>query len=96
MIVEISTHLDLPDEVKSSIAARVFEDNNGALSLATKQRITARTKYFLVKWHHFWSAVNSGEVSVVKIDTSEQRADYLTKGLSRDTFEKIRKLVQGW
>jgi hypothetical protein len=96
MIVEVASQLKLLETVKSSIAARVFEDNNGALSLATKQKITARTKYFLVKWHHFWDAVNSGEVFIVKIDTKEQRADYLTKGLPRDTFEKIRKLVQGW
>jgi hypothetical protein len=96
MIVEISTLLALPKIMKASVSCRVFEDNNGALSLATKQRITSRTKYFLVKWHHFWSAVSSGEITVVKIDTTEQRADYLTKGLPRDTFEKIRKLVQGW
>jgi hypothetical protein len=96
MIVEISMTLSLPEPIKSSVSARVFEDNNGALSLATKQRITSRTKYFLVKWHHFWHAVNSGEIIIVKIDTKEQRADYLTKGLPRDTFEKIRKLVQGW
>ena len=25
-----------------------------------------------------------------------ERADYLTKGLTRENFERIRKLVQGW
>ena len=39
------------------IQARVFEDNQGALYLATNQRITDRTKYFHTKWHHFWSHV---------------------------------------
>jgi hypothetical protein len=35
-------------------------------------------------------------VDIQKICTTEQRADYLTKGLSRESFERIRKLVQGW
>jgi hypothetical protein len=96
MIVEIVSCLKLPHDLKATVSARVFEDNNGALLLATKQRVTARTKYFLVKWHHFWSFVSSGEIEIEKIDTAEQRADYLTKGLPRETFEKIRFLVQGW
>jgi hypothetical protein len=82
--------------MKATLSARVFEDNNGALLLVTKQCITACTKYFLVKGHHFWHHVTTGKIVVSKIDTAEQRADYLTKGLARESFEKIRKLVQGW
>ena len=96
MLTEVVAALKLPSQFKSTIRCRVFEDNNGALLLATKQRITNRTKYFLVKWHFFWSHVESGEVNVLKIDTTEQWADYLTKGLNREVFERIRKLVQGW
>jgi hypothetical protein len=96
LLSELITGLNLPQQLKSSISCRVFEDNNGALTLATKQRITNRTKYFLVKWHFFWSHVRDGTIQIHKIDTKEQRADYLTKGLNRDTFEHIRKLVQGW
>ena len=96
MLIEVIGGLNLPSQFKSTIQCRVFEDNNGALLLATKQRITNRTKYFLVKWHFFWSHVQSGEIDVLKIDTKEQWADYLTKGLNRETFEHIRKLVQGW
>jgi len=96
LLNEIIAGLKLPPQFKSTIRCRVFEDNNGALLLATKQRITNRTKYFLVKWHFFWSHVQNGDVEVLKIDTTEQWADYLTKGLSREAFERIRKLVQGW
>jgi hypothetical protein len=59
---------DGEENLKSSISCTVFEDNNGALALATNQRITARTKYFHVKWHHFWKAVTTGDIAVVKID----------------------------
>jgi hypothetical protein len=74
----------------------VFEDNNGAFLLATGQRITNRTRFYQVKWHHFWDAVKRGDIEVHKIGTLEQRADYLTKGLTRWAFERIRKLNQGW
>jgi Reverse transcriptase (RNA-dependent DNA polymerase) len=96
LLTEVVMVLRLPPQFRSSIRCRVFEDNNGALLLATKHRITNRTKYFLVKWHFFWSHVSNGDVVILKIDTKEQWADYLTKGLNRETFERIRKLVQGW
>ena len=95
LLGEIVKELKLPPDFKSTISCRVFEDNNGALLLATKQRITDQTKYFLVKWHYFWHHGTNGDVQVLKIATTNQLADYLTKGLNRKTFERIRKLAQG-
>ena len=51
---------------------------------------------FQVKWHFFWAHVRDGTIVIVKVDTLEQWADYLTKGLNRESFERVRKLVQGW
>ena len=96
LLLEVLTVLKLPTDFDATVNCRVFEDNNGALLLATKQRITNRTKYFLVKWHFFWSHVRDGSIHIQKIDTQSQRADYLTKGLTREAFERVRKLVQGW
>jgi hypothetical protein len=96
LIIELMGVLGPRELLMSSISCTVFEDNNGALALATNQRITARTKYFHVKWHHFWYAVTAGDIHVVKVSTQDQLADYLTKGLPREVFEHIRKLVQGW
>ena len=31
----------------------VFEDNNGAIALATAPKMNARTKHIAVKYHHF-------------------------------------------
>jgi hypothetical protein len=57
----------------------------GAYLLATNQRITARTKYFCVKWQFFWSHQvyhptenPDGWIIVEKCDTKVQN-DYLTK-----------------
>ena len=78
--------------IDSTIKSTVFEDNNGALLLATQQRITNRSKYYLVKWHFFWAHVNENpDISVSKISTQDQRAEYLTKPLSRDLFERGRR-----
>ncbi|KAI2500885.1 hypothetical protein MHU86_13605 [Fragilaria crotonensis] len=53
----ICMELTLPPDFKSTICCRVFEDNNGALLLTTKQRIVNHTKYFLLKWHSLVSCL---------------------------------------
>jgi len=80
----------------TKVHARVFEDNQGAYYLATNQRITNRTKYFLVKWHWFWDKYNEGDFDIFKCPTEEQRADFLTKPLTKDKFEINRLAVIGW
>ena len=68
----------------------------GAYYLATNQRLTSRSKHFLIKYHHFWEAVRRGDVSVEKINTHLQNADYLTKGLPHEVFHQNRRRLQGW
>ena len=43
-----------------------------------------------MKYHQFRDYNSRGSISVHKIDTSDQCADYLTKSLS-----KLRKMVMG-
>ena len=76
----------------------VFEDNATALALATKQKITSRTKHWSIKFHFFWQHVNdkSKNIQCLKVASELQKADYLTKGLSKDVFERCRCLSQGW
>jgi hypothetical protein len=35
-------------------------------------------------------------IEVEKIDTKNQIADILTKGLSKDLYEALRKMLVGW
>ena len=95
LLVHLMDALDADEGLRTSVQARAFEDNQGALCLAINQRVTNRTKYFLVKWHWFWSFVNV-EFEAFKIDSKNQRADFLTKGLPRAAFEHNRLSVQGW
>jgi hypothetical protein len=96
LLIEVTTALGIDERLRATIHARAFEDNQGAFLLATKQRITNRTKYYLVKWHHFWGHVKDGTIEICKVATDLQRADGHTKGLVREVFERIRKLNQGW
>ena len=81
---------------KVKLHSTVFEDNQSAYLLATNQRITSRTKYLLAKWHWFWDLYKQGTFEIVKCPTDAQSADYLTKQLKKDHFERNRKDVQGW
>jgi hypothetical protein len=102
VILDLMKFLKLPVNSNPVLQCTIFEDNQGTFLLATNQRITSRTRYFNVKWHFFWSQVYhptenpKGWLVVQKCPTDLQDADYLTKGLPRDSHEANRKRVQGW
>jgi hypothetical protein len=81
---------------KPKVHCKVFEDNSGALEMAKTHKYRPRTKHINVKMHHFRDYVERGEISIHKIDTSDQLADYLTKPVNLDILLKLRKLVMGW
>ena len=75
---------------------KVFEDNSGALEMATTHKYRPRTKHLNVKLHHFRDYVTRKEISIHPIDTSNQLADYLTKAVNQQILEKLRYEVMGW
>ena len=81
---------------KPKVLCKVFEDNSGALEMAKNYKYRPRTKHLNIKYHHFRDYVERGEISVHKIDTSEQLADYLTKPVTQETLEYLRQKVMGW
>ena len=81
---------------RATIHANVFEDNQSCYYLATNQRITNRTRYYLASMHWFWSQYNEGAFTITKCPTDQMQADYLTKLPPREVFERNRKAVQGW
>lgn len=96
LILELVEPLCVPQEIRATIHARVFEDNNGAYLLAMMHCLTGRTRYFHVKYHHFWDAHDQGLFEILPIPTKYQRGDYMTKGMVRVPFEHNRFLVQLW
>ena len=80
---------------KVKVHFKVFEDNSGAIEMAVVHKWRPRTKHLSTKLHHFRSYVNSGEVSVHKIDTSLQPADVLTKPLNSELLQRHQKTIMG-
>lgn len=81
---------------ESRLYSSVFEDNNGALSLARAPRMTPRTKHYAIKYHFFATHVEKEEIKLYKISSKEQRADIMTKGLVMTTFVYLQKYLCGW
>ena len=81
---------------KPKILCRLFEDNNGALLLATDQKYRPSTKHISLKYHHFRSFVREERISILPIDTKEQIADQFTKALDLQTYSYLRYKLMGW
>ena len=79
-----------------TIQCKVFEDNSGALEMATTHKFRPRTKHINVKLHHFRDYVTKGDIQVLPISTKFQLADYLTKPLVEEILVPLRKQVMGW
>ena len=58
----------------------VFEDNIGALGLATSTRTTTRTRQIAVKYHFFSKHVGEGKgIMIQRVEYKEQKNDVFTK-----------------
>ena len=101
LLFEIADTIALPSTLTTTIVSTIFEDNQGAYLLGQNQRITSRTRYFLVKYHHFWYYIqleegNKRKMYLEKVSTHCQGSDFLTKGLQRIVFQRNRKQILGW
>jgi len=97
LFLAVARGVGLGENVETTFQTTVWEDNNGALTLANMEpgRMTPRSKHYAVKYHWFCSFL-SPTLTVKKIDTSLQKADIFTKGLRIEKFREIRKLLCGW
>ena len=84
------------DNKEINTYSTIFEDNAGALQLATELKYRPRTKHICVKYHHFRQHVKNKTIYIKAINTNEQQADIFTKPLSLEKFKKFRKLIMGW
>ena len=100
ILIEIIIGVGLESSGPTKIRCRVFEDNAATLVIMVQQRLTNRTKSYHLRWHWFWEHVVNDEdgdgIICLKVETSLQDGDYLTKGLVRDLFEANRHCNQGW
>jgi hypothetical protein len=98
LVNSVTKGIGMTNDLLTSFKTTVWEDNAGALQLATLEpgRITPRSKHYAIKYHWFRSHLKPNKVEIHKIASSNQKADILTKGLTKEKFESIRKLLCGW
>ena len=67
----------------------IYENNNGAIVLATSPRITPTSKHISVNYH--WSRQYIGKELVIwKTGSENQKADIFTKGLQGEFLSVLR------
>jgi hypothetical protein len=72
----------------SNDATTIFEDNQSAIALAKNPVHHARTKHIDIRHHYIREKLESGDIRLEYIHTSDMVADALTKPLPRPAFEK--------
>ena len=95
---ELVEGLQLQKIKATSMKSTIFEDNNACISMATSPKLSPRTKHIAVKYHFFkyHTDYENSDIVIEKIDTTMQLADIFTKGLPKELFCKLRKLLLGW
>ena len=74
-------------------AVNVFEDNEGAIKLATNKHASRRTEDIDVKHHLVRGASDAQKVRVAYVRSEDQHADLLTKSLDMQKFCKHAKFI---
>ena len=87
---------DKEKQIKFVSKSTVYEDNAGAIRVASCPKLTPTSKFIAVKYHWFRQHVESGDIKIEKVESSNQLADIFTKGLQGESFTNIRKLLCGW
>ena len=95
LLEELKTHGFPVDQTKASVQCKVFEDNSGAIEIATNHKWRPRMKHLNCRLHHFWSHVPHN-ISIQHIPTDKQPADILTKAVDQTTLSRHRSWLMGW
>ena len=67
----------------------IYEDNQGAVSMAKNPVGHARTKHIDIRYHFVREGVQDGAIALKYIATDEMIADILTKPLPKHRFQKL-------
>ena len=96
LIKEVIDNLGIDSENLNFVSSStVYEDNNGAIVVATSPRMNPSSKHIAVKYHWFRQHVGK-EFVIRKIESENQKADIFTKGLQGQKFVRLSKLLCGW
>jgi len=77
----------------TSPVTNIMADNQSAIALSRNPEFHKRTKHFNVKFHYQRAALNTGEISLQYVSTTEQAADGFTKPLGPTAFANFCSLL---
>ena len=97
LVLELRERMNMNLKSVSQVST-AWEENVGTQNLANSKGplMTSRTKHIGIKYHWIRSKIQPNSIDIRPIDTEQQRANIVTKGLTRYEFEVKRKLVMGW
>lgn len=81
------------DIMKVKMKATVFCDNTAVVKVAKDLHLTKRSHHIAREFHYVNEQVFDGNVVVVWIETTQQRADILTKALGNVLFDMFKRLI---
>lgn len=99
LIEEMHQNGCLQKKMRPTFHCKVFEDNSGAIYLATgikHPKMRPRTKHINIKYHHFRSKVMDGTLSIHQVATEDMLADLLTKNCTEAILLRLRPILMGW
>ena len=71
----------------------VYEDNQAAISMSKNPQAHGKSKHIEIKYHFIREQVINKNIEVKYCSTDNMIADMLTKGLSKEKFQKLRQLA---
>ena len=77
IIQEVMEHYGTPFKTITTHST-VFEDNEGAIKVATCPKMTPRTKHFAIPYQWFRTHIKEGDISIKHIFSDKQKADIFT------------------
>ena len=78
--------------IKQSIV-KIYCDNQSTILLLKNSQYHSRTKHIDIKFHFIRAKIEVGEIEVLKVQTSENAANMLTKLVSKMKLQKCFELV---
>ena len=70
-------------------------DNNGSLAVSRNPAAHQKTKHIAVRYHFIRQTIEDGRIQVVKVCTTEQLADVLTKALATLQHKWLSDQISG-
>ena len=80
-------------EGRQAASITVFDDSQSAIAMTKNPQFHGKTKHIAIKYHFVREEVEKGTINLKYCQTDNMIADILTKGLSKDKHDKLKKMM---